>query len=87
MELKLEGAAVLEVVEGAVEGPGLAALRLGVQRVAARVELRALLRVRQHLPHTRPLSACAHLMPLALGAHSPSGSELNRQTWAYTLHC
>lgn len=68
MELELEGAAVLEVVEGAVEGPRLAALRLGVQRVAARVELRALLRVRQHLPHTR------HTHPPAQCLCAPSAS-------------
>lgn len=50
VELELEGAAVLEVVEGAVEGPALPpALRLVVQRVHALVELRALLGVRQHL--------------------------------------
>jgi hypothetical protein len=48
VELELEGGAtLLEVVEGVVEGPAAAAaaLRLGVQRVHARVELRALLRV------------------------------------------
>lgn len=49
VELELEGRAVLEVVEGVVEGPAPAARRLRVQRVAARVELGALLRVRQHL--------------------------------------
>lgn len=54
VELELEGRAVLEVVEGRVEGAPLVApaLRLGVQRVHALVELRALLGVRQHL-HTR----------------------------------
>lgn len=52
VELELEGRAVLEVVEGrAVEG--LLAARLGVQRVVAGVELRALLGVRQHLRDTQ----------------------------------
>lgn len=51
VELELEGAAVLEVVEGAGVLEAVLALRLGVQRVRARVELRALLGVRQHL-HT-----------------------------------
>lgn len=49
MELELEGRAVLEVLEGrAVEGP-VAARRVRVQRVGAGVELRALVRVREHL--------------------------------------
>lgn len=60
MELELEGAAVLEVVEGAVEGSALRARRLRVERVGARVELRALLRVRQHLRATHELLRCTH---------------------------
>lgn len=59
VELELEGAAVLEVVEGAVEGSALRARRLRVERVGARVELRALLRVRQHLRATYELRVTA----------------------------
>lgn len=48
VELELEGRAVLEVVEGVVEGSS-AARGLRVQRVGACVERGALLRVRQDL--------------------------------------
>lgn len=40
-----------------------------------------------HPPHTPARSVPARLVPLALGAHSPSGSDFKRKTWAYTLHC
>lgn len=50
MELELEGrASLLVMMERIVEGAAAAALRLGVQGVDPRVELRPLLGVSQHL--------------------------------------